>query len=73
MADDKVTEKAELLSVLQLRYFTAREVANLMCFPQEFGGCTRRLFILYTIVITASEVSSDAFYARGRAVSNLVD
>ena len=30
-------EKMERLSVLGLRYFTPREVANLQCLPQSFG------------------------------------
>ncbi|CAH3031200.1 unnamed protein product [Pocillopora meandrina] len=34
LADDK--QKAELLSILKLRYFTPREVANLHGFPFEF-------------------------------------
>ncbi|CAH3166989.1 unnamed protein product [Pocillopora meandrina] len=34
LTDDK--QKAELLSILKLRYFTPREVANLHGFPFEF-------------------------------------
>ncbi|XP_070565803.1 tRNA (cytosine(38)-C(5))-methyltransferase-like [Ptychodera flava] len=33
---DDDTEKVSILKQLQLRYFTPREVANLMCFPPEF-------------------------------------
>ncbi|XP_022790094.1 tRNA (cytosine(38)-C(5))-methyltransferase-like [Stylophora pistillata] len=34
LSDDK--QKADLLSILKLRYFTPREVANLHCFPHDF-------------------------------------
>ena len=34
LTDDK--HKSQLLSVLKLRYFTPREVANLHGFPEEF-------------------------------------
>ena len=37
LSDEETAKKADILSILQLRYFTAREVANLMCFPPEFG------------------------------------
>lgn len=30
-------EKLELMQSLKLRYFSPREVANLMCFPKHFG------------------------------------
>ena len=32
-----VAECAEEVNALQLRFFTPREIANLLCFPQHFG------------------------------------
>ena len=40
------TDRGKLLSKLKLRYFTPREIANLMCFPQDFGKSVLRVSLL---------------------------
>ncbi|XP_046467586.1 tRNA (cytosine(38)-C(5))-methyltransferase [Neodiprion pinetum] len=36
MHGDDIEKKAEVLNSLKLRYFTPREIARLMCFPEDF-------------------------------------
>lgn len=48
-------EKVQRLLKLKLRYFTSREVANLMGFPQNF--CTSTIFIFTHLCICESACS----------------
>lgn len=58
-------EKLKNLSMLQLRYFTPREIANLHGFPPKFGMCL--VFIKYNYkyyleMCTPQKLSEDAYY-----------
>ena len=46
----------QLLRSLELRYFTPREIANLMCFPPEFGKFLAHFFDMFVLVLMYSNM-----------------